>query len=747
MREDRLLFPASVFPYRALAAGGDSSPGGGGGSRSDKVERTKTFFGWEGPAGEVYRDGALSKRLFAILTSCFFFWSLLPGQSREPLFSGNESFSDAQLLAVLTSPESGLTSSLFLRQETRLRGAAVLEAFYHRQGYPLARVRLHSVAPGGGFQIIEGPKARVGRVEFRGQQAFAKKQLAKLAGLEGRYDPARVQQALERLRRAYFDQGYLEVAVGPVQTSVVEVQARDHFPVPFRSAPETQVQLLIPIREGPQYHYGKVELPEELVSLDLDPPCSGEIFRERDVEAFQMRVETHFRREGQVTRRVSVVRRLDRKARKVDLQIRYVLLPPMIVSTIRFLGNEEYPDSFYRRELRLKEQDVLEAGRLEESLENLRRTGVLASAQVELQVRDREEEVDLLFRLQERDRQGVAYSFGADGMGGTESTLFYSIFNLLGLGEEIGLDVSVGSRTNALLVSVASRYLFGTSWPVTAVLRFFRRSTGFTLPDAGEAVKDLLRLDRMGLSLGAAYRFRSNQEAGILFTGERVRTTRRAAHFVLEPFWHKTDTRGGFLYQQVSASQRISLFEDPLDSWNLRSSLDFRRYFPGDVETDPVFAFRVQGAHARFFGKDSPVLERLFPAPPAIRGFDPFSSGPWAMLPGGTAPVGGDTLLVLNAEYRAPLHRHVSLVPFLDTGFNGTTGQSQSLDLLDSTDKVWRMSLGGELQLQLPAGLPSTRLIFAWNPWRLDEEILARGQGARLRDPAGAFRVAFGPSF
>ena len=67
--------------------------------------------------------------------------------------------------------------------------------------------------------------------------------------------------------------------------------------------------------------------------------------------------------------------------------------------------------------------------------------------------------MDVIIHLEEKDRQRISYSFGSDGLGGLEGTFFYSIFNLLGLGEELGLEVGLGSQTYEFAVSMASRYL------------------------------------------------------------------------------------------------------------------------------------------------------------------------------------------------------------------------------------------------------------------------------------------------
>jgi hypothetical protein len=57
-----------------------------------------------------------------------------------------------------------------------------------------------------------------------------------------------------------------------------------------------------------------------------------------------------------------------------------------------------------------------------------------------------------------------------------------------------------------------------------------------------------------------------------------------------------------------------------------------------------------------------------------------------------------------------------------------------------------RVSNGGELRLQLPLIGQLVRLIFAWNPLRLQTLIEDSPGAARIVDPCGAIRFALGKS-
>ncbi len=664
------------------------------------------------------------------------------------VFVGNRSFSDDQLLTSLKRDVPDFHVLLLYKPDTAEQMARRLERFYKHRGFPLASVRLEKGQGNPTLQISEGPRASLGLMQFQGNQVFPNQQLVELASLDNHFESDRLEKGFAEIRRAYRNEGYMDIEVGPVSLGVMEVEKEDHFPVPFRRRVENRARLTIPIKEGPRYYYGAVHLPEELLEAELRPPQQGQIYREEDLLQFRERVEDHFVKQNRLVKNIDVYQSVRADADLVDLSLQYQLLPQLAIRRIEFKGNSRYPDSFYRRGLKITEQDLLDPQKLRESLSEIGKTGVLESYSAVLDLDEANSEVDVIIHLEEKDRQRIAYSFGSDGLGGLEGTFLYFIFNLLGLGEELGLEVGLGSQTGEFAVSMASRYLLGTTLPMSMALRFFKRHTGLDIPDADQAIRRLLKVDQVGFSAATSYRLRSNQRLGAVFVGERVTTASgHSTNLVLEPYWGTVETSEWMQVKRLQLSQRFSLFDGALDSWNLRPAVDYRQYFPGPKSKSPTFAFRLRATHARFFGDSAPVTERLFEDPWGVRGFDALSAGPWARFGESLSPVGGDTLVTFNSEYRIPLTDTYAAVPFLDTGFNAALTDASGYRIVGATRKVWRTSLGSELQVRLPAALPTARIIFAWNPFRLDRQLITSHGLSRLRDPAKVLRFAIGPSF
>jgi outer membrane protein assembly factor BamA len=170
-----------------------------------------------------------------------------------------------------------------------------------------------------------------------------------------------------------------------------------------------------------------------------------------------------------------------------------------------------------------------------------------------------------------------------------------------------------------------------------------------------------------------------------------------------------------------------------------------------------TFAFHLQGtaAHPR---SGIPLLmeRRFYPGNEIVRGFSSGGLSPWAVT--GTestaklVPAGADTVLGFSAEYRFPIRGPLSGAGFLDLGWSHlnpdrTAQFFPGSKLVEITNGILRASLGGELRMQLPIVHQTGRVIFSWNPLRLDTLLQKGGSPLRLIDPAHSIRFALGNIF
>src|SRR5262245_14999328 len=214
-----------------------------------------------------------------------------------------------------------------------------------------------------------------------------------------------------------------------------------------------------------------------------------------------------------------------------------------------------------------------------------------------------------------------------------------------------------------------------------------------------------------------------------------------------------------------------------------RPTIEYRQFHPVNKNRN-VLAFRWMASNIRGFGGVSvPFYERFHLGGDFdIRGFDFRQITPLAFVTrqldvvdpetgfavkrafDDTVPVGGDTQTVMNFEYRIPLAGPITLAPFVDAGgswvFQKKLLQRQVIDsegnvrtegvrFLPGTNSGFRASTGVELQVIMPVINAPFRLIFAYNPLRIDRNFfgIANGLPFQIRDPRKDIKFTVGRTF
>lgn len=194
-----------------------------------------------------------------------------------------------------------------------------------------------------------------------------------------------------------------------------------------------------------------------------------------------------------------------------------------------------------------------------------------------------------------------------------------------------------------------------------------------------------------------------------------------------------------------------------------------------------VVAFHFNGQFITPFGKTPavPFFERFYLGGETdLRGFDIRSVTPYAMIsylikdPQGNPmidfntglplrkdtvqPIGGDLSLLGQVEYRIPIAGPISLALFSEAGICTITqpdklgfSSDTNVYMIGSGNKKWRASVGAELQFMLPMINAPFRLIFAYNPLRIDQWFYTKDipLGIHYNEPKRNIQFTIGKSF
>jgi outer membrane protein insertion porin family len=666
------------------------------------------------------------------------------------------------------------------------RAQQVIARWADERGYPWARVwseereDVESSSVDLAFRIELGPRGVIRRVTFRGNHAVASAELRKALrwlrprssfpwfSHRGIYTRARAEEDRQRLLALYHERGYARAEIGEPVIAFSEARGR-----------ATDVCVEIPIREGPRYRVGEVGVETDEASVpsgvrsilaQLEP---GEVYDGRKVRAVLDQVRAFYAAAGRIPMRAEVLPDFDDAAERISVRFRVELSPPLRVARIEFEGNRRISDRLLRRELLLREGEPYSEPALDRSLVRLARSGLVHPVDrkdVVLEVDRERREVAVTIRVRERERQGIWMIGGSGGVGGGYLGLMYQAVNLLGLGELLGGEATVGPRMHDLVLDLLLRRFANT--PVTLGLSIFSRFSRFETVSVGALDAGLERIAhrQAGVRLSGYYPLTERSSVGAALHWERVRATpllpgespSSFARPVVVLSWNRDTTeavlepRRGELW---SAAVSVSGGEGAM----VKPSLEYRRYVPDPLTGGRhVLAVRSLFTHAAGWrGHSVPYFERFFSDGVLVRGFSAGEISPLARYrmtvvpaPGeertlsGITAIGGDTMAAVQAEYRVPLLGRFAVVPFFDAGVISAIHPLAGVSVLPGTNGLVRASTGVEGRFRVPLLEQPLRVIVAFNPTRLDRWV--SGDGGRLfrvRERAWRLRAIFGGSF
>jgi outer membrane protein insertion porin family len=464
---------------------------------------------------------------------------------------------------------------------------------------------------------------------------------------------------------------------------------------------------------------------------------------------------------------------------------------------LEFRGNRRTLDLPLRRMIPLNEGDFFDYAMLEEGIRRLNRTNLfdpITPADAVMTYDQARAAADVELRLTERDVQRIDLSGGAGTFGSFSIGLDYSNINLTGRIDSFAgqlrlgnLEQVVSGRYGIALMTVRpvtlsysgsfQRYVF-----VDAQTQEDNRRPLYIQTSGGLGAGATIPLARGRNTLGAAtlgslfYSLSFNSLEDLVAqrasTMSDIRQSSIRLASLTPALTHDTldrdfdPLRGMRMTNGVEVADRA--FGGNINT--VRPWVDFRQFIPlneGMLRGERnVFGYRLRAAHIASYGRPFeattlsvisgvPIFNRYFVGGMTeVRGYPINSIAPLAridrllaignnppvLINSSVQPIGGDTLLVANAEYRAPVLSRLSLAAFFDIGssFNARRLKEEQFanpvqltvpvagaslitvvrPLGEVADQIpnYRISLGGELRVIVPAVNLPLRLIFAYNP-------------------------------
>jgi outer membrane protein insertion porin family len=321
------------------------------------------------------------------------------------------------------------------------------------------------------FNIEEGGKFKITKIQFEGNKAYSDKKLKKqIATSEenilswfteaGELKEADLAQDVTRLKAFYNNSGYIQAQVGEPQ---VEFTGKD-------------IIITFKVDEGSQFKVGKVAITGDLIlteeQLLKDLKITQEEFYNREVLRNDVLSLTDlYANEGYAYADIVPAVKTIPESLQVDITFNIEKGKPVYYEEIIISGNTKTRDKVIRRQLRIYEQELTSASRLKRSVANIERLDYFENVKVDTAKGSADDK--MVLKIDVTEKSTGAFSFGA-GYGNVESVFGMAQIaerNLFGRGQTLSLQGVLGAKTQKVILSFTEPYIYDI--PLTGTVRLY----------------------------------------------------------------------------------------------------------------------------------------------------------------------------------------------------------------------------------------------------------------------------------
>src|SRR5579859_6686164 len=442
---------------------------------------------------------------------------------RRIRYDGIHSISESDILDRFKDKKVGLTvESQF--DPTRIKKAeVVLKDLLGEHGRQFATVtpQYERIASSNAvilvFKIEEGPKVKVGQIQFTGNHAFSRRKLIRamhndrpysiplkiteISVVSKTYDHDKLIEDIEvGIRGLYQDNGYFKVLVkDPILENIDTQGWRWGVPVVMGRSSGKAVNITIPIEEGNKYTMGTIRIassdPDKALSLKVEalkgafPLKQGDVFSTAKIRKALEDYTKIYGQYGFIDFVPTPETDIDEAAKRIDVTMKFDEGKQYYVRRIDFSGNTTTRDKVIRRQLLIDEGQLFNKRAWELSVLRINQLDYFDKLDpdkaVEIKRNQKQGTVDLLLKLHEKGKQSIGLQGGVSGLAGGFIGLTYQTNNFLGLGETLTLSAQIGQYQRNLMFGFTEPYLFDR--PISSGFTIF--STLYKFDQAQQAAE------------------------------------------------------------------------------------------------------------------------------------------------------------------------------------------------------------------------------------------------------------------
>ncbi len=346
------------------------------------------------------------------------------------------------------------------------------------------------------FEIDEGPSTGIRGISFLGNHIFSASTLKdiistresrwyRFLSTDDTYDPDRLTYDRELLRKFYLSQGYPDFRV---VSAVAELTPdRAGFIITFS------------LEEGPRYHFGKVDVSNEL--KDVDPALlralltvkEGAWYNADEVDKSITAITDVLGDRGYAFVQVTPSVRRNVDTRTLDVAFDVKEGPEVYVERIDITGNVRTQDRVIRREFRLVEGDAFNSTKLHRSEQRINNLGFFKKVDITNTQGSAPDKTVIRVDVQEQSTGEFQIGIGYSTTDGPLANIGIHERNLLGRGQDLRLDTTVAFRTQQVDLSYTEPYFLNRNlaagFDVFALQQDNTTTSGYTQVSYGGSVR------------------------------------------------------------------------------------------------------------------------------------------------------------------------------------------------------------------------------------------------------------------
>jgi outer membrane protein insertion porin family len=584
------------------------------------------------------------------------------------------------------------------------------------------------------YDITEGEKVYIRRIEFIGNTTVPAKQLKKVMdtsekGLfsfitgSGVLDKKKLEFDVQKLTAFYHNKGYIRAKVGEPKVTYKEGQG---------------LIVTIEVTEGAPYAVNEVKVegdliipPDELLKLTK---IKKEKFINREVIRQDiLSLKEAYGNEGYAYADVVPITQEDDQTHVVNITYRITQGKKVRFERINIAGNTSTRDKVIRRELEVYEGGLYSGEGMRQSTENLQRVSYFQDVDMQTKPGSRDDLINLNINVKERPTGSFSMGAGYSGGEGVFGVVEVAQSNLFGRGQRLSASAKIGEKTQQYDIRFTEpwlfdkRLLFGVD-----LLKWEYIYDDYTRDSQGGALRLGFPLPLDRYTMGRVRYLYDDTLIKDIQSGAASAIQQMEGRSVTSSmtFAIERDSRDKLFFPTKGSDNEVS-FE--YAGGVLGGDVYYNRYEARSAWYFPLFwdmVLMLQGSAGYLEQREGgklPVYQKYrIGGINTVRGYDTYSISPTDPLTGDK--IGGEKMFVFNVEERFPLFKEQGImgVAFFDAGNVWTKDQDYfSSNLLKS--------VGVGVRWYSPIG--PIRLEYGW--------ILDQRPG----DPVGNVEFAVGGTF